>query len=820
MRVFADLDHTHDIHQKGMDFTLSHIDERNEIKPVLGKTVLNEKSHLKERDSEIATSIGANAKKSEISDFEGFHIKPEEKEVFEEIWFEATLNQQKNAQTVLVLRDQNNDLFVSEQDLLNWQLSILKQNAIDYLGEKFYPLKALNIEYQFNFQKLTLSLQAPVDIFNRHQLHMYTDKAVSLNEPVTGAFLNYDVEFMHSQSDQQIRGSGLFELAMFNKLGTGASTFLGKYNQFDNSKSWLRLDSYWRKDFPAYLTTLTVGDTLSKGTSWSGGVHFAGVQWGSNFTTRPEFVTLPLMSMSGEAALPSTVELYINDALRFQQDVAPGAFTVNEIPTITGSGVVQLKVRDLLNREQIIQQNFYGNQRLLRVGLNEYAIEVGKIRENYGHTNMDYGRWLTTATWRRGIASYLTLEAHAQILENQNMVGVGVYSLLPWQSVLSMVVANSSTEKNGHFYSVGLQHQGYRFGWGAETRIASKEFTRLGMINNQNAILEQNNMYFSLSGLGNGSFNINYTGQKYSSGFNLKFIGMNYGLPILERAYFQLSTIYFLEKDQTNITVSLSVPFGDRKSTNISVGQIDKQLQSQIQVQRSLPLGEGFGYRLRTNFSDSKQQEAGFSFQNNYFTSQFDVSQMNNQLDMRGNVKGGFAFAAGSSFASRSIDDSFAVVRIPAFPHVRIYRENQEIGKTNAKGFALVSQLRAYEKNNISLQQEDLPLNAKIKNLAMDVYPHYRSGVVLDFPVTVSRQVLLRVLDENEQPIPLGAVVINSHGESFPVGARGEVFLSDLDEQNQLKAQWQNQQCLFHYNFSGIQNDDQLQEVICRVNVQ
>ncbi len=734
----------------------------------------------------------------------------------EELWLDTTLNQQTNVQTVLILKDEKDELFISEQDLTAWELRLPEQGSVQYLGEKFYSLKALKIKYQTDFRRLTLALQAPSILFQANEFKAYVERPFTLSKVATGAFLNYDLSVIHNSSDQPVRGSGMFELGTFNRFGSGSSTFLETYNQSDDSKSWLRLDSSWRKDFPVHLQTLTLGDTTSKGTSWSGGVRFAGLQWGSNFTTRPDFVTLPLMSMAGEAVLPSTVELYVNDALRFQQEVAPGPFTLSEIPTITGNGEAKLMVRDILGREQVIQQNFYGNDKLLRTGLNEYAVELGKMRENYGRSNADYGRMLATATWRRGVNQHLTIEAHAQAVEEQTMMGVGVYSSLPFRGLLSMVVASSTAEKSGQFYSIGLQRQGKYFSFGLDTKVASAEFSRLGMLAGEDAVLKQNHLYASFNRLGVGNLNFNYNSQKYNSGFDLKFVAANYGFRAFEQGYLQFSAMHFLEQDKTSLAISLSLPLGNNKSTSMSMSQTQSQRQSQMQLQRSLPMGSGFGYTLRTNIGETEQQQAGFSFQNDYFTSQIDLAHRDQQMQMRGNVKGGIALMGGSLFASRSIDNSFVMVRIPGFSNVRIYAENQEITQTNAKGRALVSQLRPYERNHISLQQADLPMNAKIKSLAMDVYPSYRSGVILDFPVTASRQAFFRLLDQTGEPIPIGAVVVNPQGDYFPVGARGEVFLFDLDERNDLVVQWQDHSCQFGFDFSQIKEPgEQLQEIIC-----
>ena len=276
-----------------------------------------------------------------------------------------------------------------------------------------------------------MDIQAPTKLFKANALNGLQQKKTVLTPSSRGVFVNYDLSMIQNSSDQEVRRIGLFEMVAFNEWGSGSTNFLAQYNQVANSPEWIRLDSYWRKDDPNKMHTLTLGDTYSRGTGWSGGVRFGGLQWGSNYSTQPEFVTLPLMSMAGEAALPSTVDLYINNALRLQREIPPGPFSIDEIPTVTGDGQAKLVVRDILGREKIITQNFYSSQQLLRVGLNQYSLEFGAIRENYGRSSNDYGRMMTAATWRRGLSNRFTLQTHAQALSDQGLLGLGTYSVLP-----------------------------------------------------------------------------------------------------------------------------------------------------------------------------------------------------------------------------------------------------------------------------------------------------------------------------------------------------------------------------------------------------
>ena len=158
-----------------------------------------------------------------------------------------------------------------------------------------------------------------------------------------GGFLNYDFQFQHQDVDSSL--DGLIELGLFHRLGVGTATTLAR--DIGDQNSFTRLETTWTADDPERLSTLRLGDAIGRPGAWGSSVRFGGIQWGTNFATQPEFISFPLPTLSGEARIPSTVELFANSALRLQQSVPPGPFEIPNVPLITGAGDVQLVVHDL-----------------------------------------------------------------------------------------------------------------------------------------------------------------------------------------------------------------------------------------------------------------------------------------------------------------------------------------------------------------------------------------------------------------------------------------------------------------------------------------
>ncbi len=65
---------------------------------------------------------------------------------------------------------------------------------------------------------------------------------------------------------------------------------------------------------------------------------------------------------------------------------------------------------------------------------------------------------------------------------------------------------------------------------------------------------------------------------------------------------------------------------------------------------------------------------------------------------------------------------------------MRVYHENQLIGRTDERGYLLLPGLRPYDANLIRVEQADLPLDVPIDAMEVDAIPRFRSGMLLDFP--------------------------------------------------------------------------------------
>ena len=717
-------------------------------------------------------------------------------DTLDEAWFEVHINHEIGG-TALVLQDAAHHVLVRDKDLEQWRIHITEVAAVRHGADAYYPLDAIKgLSYRVDKSRQSLLLDVSADLFDATRLSGLSRGLLAPTPSPPGAYLNYDISANRSQQGR-MTGSAFVESGVFGHWGSGTGTMLA--NNVDGRNQMIRLDTTWIYDRPAKMASFRLGDDISGASNWGRSVRFGGMQWATNFATQPNFFTIPMPTLSGTAAMPSTVDFYVNNVLRLTRNVPSGPFSIQDLPVITGQGEMRLVVRDLLGREQTVLQPFYASGGLLAEGLRDYSYEVGFERENYALNSNDYGRLIAVGTERRGFSDTFTGELHAEMLRGQRTMGIGGTWLLP--ATAGVVTASAAASHNivgfGGLVSLGFEHQSGYFSYGAQTQFTSAGFVQLGYQPEALPPRQTTTVFTSLGTHDHGSMGMSYTHQDFRDRTGAEVAGVNYNRSLGNVGYLSFSVLRFLSGDAgTLFGLNFTLPLGERRSASFN-GQAHAGIsQGTLQLQQSLPAGSGMGYRLQAGLAASDPRQAGIILQNDVGTYAIDVAESQNQFAYRGTISGGIALLDGKAFLSRRINDSFAVVHVPGYANVRVYADNQQVASTDVNGYALIPQLRPYQKNPIRIEQADLPLDAKIDALQIDAVPYLHGALALKFPVTRSRGAILTITIRNGAFLPAGAeVALAGNTDAFPVGMRGEVYLTGLQKTNQLHVTWQGQSC-------------------------
>ena len=164
---------------------------------------------------------------------------------------------------------------------------------------------------------------------------------------------------------------------------------------------------------------------ISDSLNWSNSVRIGGLRYGRDFSLRPDLVTWPLPAFSGEAAVPSSVDLFIDGYRAGSTQLQPGPFSLTNLPYVNGAGNAVLVTTDALGRQVSTVLPFYVDSELLSPGLSDGAITLGALRRSYGVDNFDYGPAVASGSYRYGVTDWLTMESHAESAQSLALGGIG-----------------------------------------------------------------------------------------------------------------------------------------------------------------------------------------------------------------------------------------------------------------------------------------------------------------------------------------------------------------------------------------------------------
>jgi outer membrane usher protein len=117
--------------------------------------------------------------------------------------------------------------------------------------------------------------------------------------------------------------------------------------------------------------------------------------------------------------------------------------------------------------------------------------------------------------------------------------------------------------------------------------------------------------------------------------------------------------------------------------------------------------------------------------------------------------------------------------------------------------------LSPYQNNSVRIDPRELPISAGIDSIEQSVVPGYRSAVKVTFPVRSGHGALLRIVLDDGDVAPAGAVIrIAGDDEEFFVARRGEAFATGLQSNNRIILHWRGQECQFEVSLPPITADE------------
>lgn len=555
-----------------------------------------------------------------------------------------------------------------------------------------------------------------------------------------------------------------------------------------------RLESVFIRDQPDQLTQLRLGDSLLRADALGTAVRFAGLQWGTEFGLDPEQTPFPLPALRGEAALPSTLELFIDGTRVRSGEVDAGTFDVVDIPAFSGAGELQVVVRDALGRATVYAQPFYVSTQLLREGLSDYSLALGFLRLGFAGSSDEYDRApFSVLRWRRGLRPDLTAGLRLEAQAGAQTGGLSLAKAWPEIGVLEVALAASENpDGSGGMARLGYERLTSRLSLRLGAGWRSPRFEELGR--EAGAIAESYRAQVGVPGPWGSSLSLARVVERRRDREDLGLTALNLGLPLPNRAFASLSV---LESSPTGIqgTLTFSLALGQRRSGLLQLTQAaaeQPRLRAGYQQGREGSLG--WQYRVSAERQAFTTAQLSLDYGGRRGDVLMDVTEQDGAQAFTVSARTGLSLTGRALYWSRPLRESYAVVETGE-AGVTVYADHREVAVTGASGRAVVPELRPYQTIRLGIDHQDLPLDRELTAATSTLRP--RPGATrIDLAGRAVVHHRYRLRQVNGDWVPAGsALSLNGKRAELPVGYEGLVWLPPPTRAMGLDLRWQGGHC-------------------------
>ncbi|WP_158882738.1 fimbria/pilus outer membrane usher protein [Rhodanobacter sp. L36] len=722
---------------------------------------------------------------------------------------EVVLNNTDTHEILNVERAADGNFSARAGDLRHLRLRIDLAIAPDAMV-RLRDLAGMVVRYDEAAQSLTL--QAPTSLLESYQVNLGGESQptdLKSMRPLSSAILNYGLYDTWQSGRNYV--SGNFEGLLTNRAGVFSTTALYNQNATPGYSKSVRLDSSWRYIDPEKIRSYTVGDFVSNALSWNNSVRLAGFQIASAFDQRPDVVTAALPKFTGSAALPSTLDLYVNQQQVFSGNVPSGPYQLKSLPSISG-GNVTLVATDATGRQITTTQAYYYNGQQLKQGLLEYSLDVGVPRLNYGAKSADYDNTLFAAgSLRYGLTNSTTFEGHAESsADGLANLGAGIVQSLGGYGSVTTSLAGSHY-KNWSGGQAALQVEGMVGGvhlYAGTQRIISDyyDLARVSSYRYQrhNPLLDSEGVYDPLTTAQASA--IDRAGLSFQPWFDATTVDISYNR--IKYSGSMLRTVNLALSRSLSRRVSLfanaftDVDNHDDRGAYLSV---NITLDRNITAQATVTSDDGhMGLSQQVNgLSGQRQGDVGWGVANATYADAPDQSsayvnwrtpqaQLRAQVYQYGNstssnlsVEGSLVAAGGGLFAADQIGNAYAIVT-NAGPGAEVMQGGVLIGQANSNGRALLPNITPYYEQHVYLDPSTMAdgwVPAVTERVAV---AGFRQGTIVDFGAKLVHAAVLVLRGKDGKLLGPGYTAHLEGGDNFVVGYDGEVYVSGLTAHNRV----------------------------------
>lgn len=705
-----------------------------------------------------------------------------------------SINTQERGEVPVIIRD--DDVLVRIQDLEQGRLHIPGGTQTVLRPDRYVSLQSLapEVRYRVDEDALTLAVTAPAALFTPTITRLSAARPENYRISTdTSAYLNYAI-----REDDLAIPEAFVESAVSLGGKYVLSTTASRTAHYGVARG---LTAVSAEDDHA-LTRWTAGDTFLSTTQLGSGGTFGGLTYSRDFGQDPYFFHRPDHVLTGSTLTPSTAKVYANGVLLRELPLAPGPFELRNLPVPSGARDLRLVVRDAFGRETDVSTFTYVVPSLLSQGLDEFHYHLGSPRgaQDAHHPWGSYGDPAFFGAHRYGVTDDLTAGGRLELNARTASVGPTFTLATPWGQLDAEVAGSLQTAALGWAASANYAYSGARFAVGLSTQVTSPRYATVAVPVAQDRTTFSVSPFLSYQLAPAVDLSLDYARTRdrdhgttdilhLTSSIHL---GTNIGLllsgttvqPAQGRTDLQLGVmLYYTFGNSTNATLSSQ----QSRSGNTTTATLSK----------SLPVGEGYGYRIASttlqptaqigsSTMGNPQADGLFQYQGRYGFAQAEVSRdsigtIHNTLSLAGSV----AAVNGHVLIGRPIQDSFGVVRLEDVPDVHVSVDSAPIGTTDSHGSLLVPNLLPYYGNIVAIATEDMPVDRMMETTTLLASPPLHGGALVEFHAPLIRAIQGTIHPTDaEAAALLGpgllSLTVNDQRYESPIGRHGEFYLENV----------------------------------------
>jgi outer membrane usher protein len=652
-----------------------------------------------------------------------------------------------------LLREPDGDFWLQAADLPRLQLQPQPGARRQSGADTYYSIRALGGGgLRYDEAELRLSVVFPAQGLEGSQIDLSNrPRAVTPQAPGRSLILSYRLaarsagarlpnQFL-AENDVNLRLRGLL-LRQETRLDTGS---VGRH--FVRGRTQAIYD-----DIPQ-ARRYVAGDTISNAGAYGSTITGAGLQLLKLYDLTPDAITQPTASFQASTALPAEVEVAVDGAVISRTSVGPGPIRVDNLLFTGGTRTVRVTVIDASGRREVVEQPFLFTDSVLAKGLHEYGYFVGKRSELAADGRQRYlePAWqgfhrygmndsLTVAGGGEGNADFTNLGAGITLRSDR--LGLFSIDLLGSRNRLAGTTARGWSGRYTYISPLGAVVLGRRqFEDGFRTFATTAELPFLR---------RETSLGLSTSLLG-ANVSVDLVRTEDALGVRDTRVA-RLSRQLTRRITFgaEYQTTRVNGQDGWAANVFLRTQFDGPYWVSTSARAAPGSHGLDLETGKTLDQGEGFGYRVGTTTTVSDGVASTLALA----TANWNLPSASLEMQASAPVQGGgapfaeFALAGavvgvdGKFGLTRQVNDSFVFARLGVpLPGVSVYLNNQVQGKTDAQGGIFLPDVGSFGRQDVSLDDKQVPMQYNLKYRQRTVLPVFRSGTVVDFGGTRIRAV-------------------------------------------------------------------------------